>query len=295
MNLREQIETGVKGARSLWTQALDVDRLEIALVLTVGLLLVHGGTSWIFTVPMTMLCLAGFVLRPLLLNSSYWLILSAVVGFANFRNWHSVDDQKFLATYWCIAVYCSLLTPDPRGAASGQARWLVGLCMVFSVAWKVISPDYLSGQFLKYELLTDGRFGWIARAFAGVPASSLHSNALRLAEMRAFDSAAVAAPLLAGPRLGMVAQVMTWWTIGIEALTALAFLAPARVFLSRWRHSLLAILVLTTCAAASVPGFGWLLLVMGIAIAPQEDRRTRGIYFACFIFLHVFLLPLRNL
>jgi hypothetical protein len=294
MTLRENIAARLASGRALWSHALDLDVLEVSAVLTLGLLLLHAGSVWYLTVPMTVLCIAGLAVRPLLLNSSYWLLIAAVNAYANFKNWYVVDNHKFLTTYWCIGMHCSLLARDPKAAISLQGRWLVGLCFVFADFWKIVSPDFLTGTFFKYELIADGRFSWLAKVFAGVPSASRHVNSLRLAELTAWDSSLTSVPILGGPRLALIAQIMTWWTIGIEVLIAAAFLAPWR-FLARWRHPLLICFVLTTYAVANVVGFGWLLLVMGIAHCPQEARRTRGMYYACFVFLHAFLIPFRNL
>lgn len=293
MTAKERVAEKIAAARALWGTALDLDTLEVAAVLTLGLLLLHAGSVWYLTVPMTVLCIAGFAVRSLLLNPTYWLVIASVTAFANFRNWYTVDNHKFLTTYWCIALHCSLLARDPRRAASLQGRLLVGLCFLFADIWKVLSPDFLNGTFFKYQLLADGRFSWLAKVVAGVPSTAQHVNSLRFAELMAWDSGVMSAPVLGGSRLTLVAQVMTWWTIVIEVLLAAAFLAPWR-FLSRWRHPLLICFALTTYAIANVVGFGWLLIAMGIAHCPQEARFTRGMYFACFVFLHLFLIPFRN-
>jgi hypothetical protein len=37
-----------------------------------------------------------------------------------------------------------------------------------------------------------------------------------------------------------------------------------------------------TYAIAPVPGFGWLLLAMGMAQCPPDARTTRALYLVCF-------------
>jgi hypothetical protein len=294
MTIREVMAAKLAAAKELWNQALDLDTFELPAVLTLGLLLLHAGSVWYLVVPMTVLCIAGLALRPLLVNSTYWLIIAAIASFANFRNWYSIDNHKYLTTYWCIGLYCSLVSADRKAALSAQGRWLVGLCFLFADYWKLISPDFMSGTFFKFELIADGRFSWLARTFAGIPAESAHVNALEIAGLRAWDSTSASVPLVTGTRIDLVSRVMTWWTLAIEILIAAAWLAPAKLFFARWRHALLIAFVLTTYAVANVVGFGWLLLVMGLAHCPPESRRTRGVYYACFVFLHLFLIPFRN-
>lgn len=295
MSAREDLLKRLEPARALWKQLLDLDRMEVAAVLTLGLLLLHAGTFWYLTVPLTVLCIAGFAMRSLLLSSGYWLAVSAVAAYANFHNWYTVDNHKFLLTYWCIGFYCSLLAREPNSSLALQGRWLVALCFAFAMYWKLASPDFVNSTFFRYELTADERFSWIARVFAGISPQNSHVNGLRLADLRAWDSTATSVALLGGARLALASRVMTWWTLAIEALVALAFLCPSRFSFSRLRHPLLIAFVVTTYAVANVVGFGWILIVLGLAQCPPDARRTRGMYYACFIVLHVFLIPFRNL
>jgi hypothetical protein len=75
---------------------------------------------------------------------------------------------------------------------------------------------------------------------------------------------------------------MTWWTVAIEGFLALAFLWPRDRGLSRLRDAALLVFCATTYAAATVEGFGWLLIAMGVAQCPPERPRTRGLYLAAF-------------
>ena len=67
----------------------------------------------------------------------------------------------------------------------------------------------------------------------------------------------------------------------IEAWVAVAFLIPAR-FRIGWRHASLLVFCVGTYAIAPVAGFGWLLLVMGIAQCGPNLGRTRAAYLVVF-------------
>lgn len=286
-----RMRTVIQRAKEVYSQAVDLDILISVPVLTLGVLLLHGGSAWYLTVPLTVLCIAGLAIRPLLSSPNYWLLLTAVLCFGNLRNWYEIDNHKYLTIWWSLALYCSLLTENPREALATQGRWLVGLCFGFAVLWKVIAPDYLTGSFFRMELLADGRFDDLARLVGGVPQYSLKFNLLRLAELKSFDSTLESVQLASGPRVPLLATFMTWWTIIIELVLALAWLLPDRFGLVRWRHPLLILFVLTTYSIANVVGYGWLLFIMGLAHCPPDHRRTRAMYYACFVFLHLFLIP----
>lgn len=293
MSLRDGMAARAAAAREFWKQALDVDPLEAAGVLTAAYFLVHGGGIWYLALPLAVIGIAGLLLRPLLANSSYWLAMSAFAAFACFRNWHLVENDMFLATYWAIALHCSLLTRTPRETAGSQARWLTVLFMAIGCAWKFSSPDYLNGTFFKAALLTDGRLAGLSRVLAGVSASSQHMNGVRIAELGAFDATAVAVPILGGARLALAAGLLTWGTLALQALVTLVFVAPPRPFLARLKIPLLLALVLTVTALSKTAGFGWILLAMGVAHTSTDDRRGRGMCYAGFLLIHAVLIPFR--
>ena len=90
------------------------------------------------------------------------------------------------------------------------------------------------------------------------------------------------APISEPPRLRLLAHALTVWTLAIEGLLATAFLWPGRRGPARLRDAALLLFCATTFAVATVAGFGWLLLAMGIAQCPAESGRTRVLYLATF-------------
>jgi hypothetical protein len=58
----------------------------------------------------------------------------------------------------------------------------------------------------------------------------------------------------------------TWSLLALEAGIAISALWPWRAFAQGLHHGLLLMFCLTTYAFAPVAGFGWLLLIMGLAM-----------------------------
>ncbi len=71
----------------------------------------------------------------------------------------------------------------------------------------------------------------------------------------------------------------------IESALAVAFLWPGRGALAALRDPLLLVFCAGTYALVPVPGFGWLLLAIGIAQCPAERRVLRGLYVGAFVLL----------
>ena len=86
----------------------------------------------------------------------------------------------------------------------------------------------------------------------------------------------------------LLAQVATWWTVCLEATVALTFLWPGTGWVARQRHLVLAVFCATIYAVAPVVGFGWLLLVMGVAQCEPERTAVRSVYLGLFFVLLVY-------
>ena len=69
----------------------------------------------------------------------------------------------------------------------------------------------------------------------------------------------------------------------LEACVALSMLLPPRRVPDWLRHGLLIAFCLVTYAFAPVAGFGWLLLVMGVAQTSERDRWWRRAYIGAFL------------
>ena len=52
-----RLQTMVQRLKELYEQAVELDTLIAVPVLTLGLLLLHGGSVWYITVPLTVLCI----------------------------------------------------------------------------------------------------------------------------------------------------------------------------------------------------------------------------------------------
>jgi hypothetical protein len=146
----------------------------------------------------------------------------------------------------------------------------------------VLSPDFIDGTFLRVTMLQDPRFEDWTLLSSGLSVDQLDAH--RAALDRHLDSP----PFEVEPGPGLptrffrLADVTTFWTVGIELALAAAFLWWNGGVLSRARHALLIVFCATTYAVATVDGFGWLLISMGVAQCDSRLIRTRILYVASF-------------
>jgi hypothetical protein len=173
---------------------------------------------------------------------------------------------------------------DPDGS-----RRLLGLSFLFACLWKaILSPDFLDGRFFRVTLLTDPRFGEVAMLIGGLTADQLEANRRALAPLpdgaELLNSPAVVEPF----RLRAFATASTWGVLGLEALVAAAMFLPSSRASTIVRHTALLLFCAITYAFAPVAGFGWALLVMGLAQVESRQLWLGRVYVVAFLVVLVY-------
>lgn len=255
-------------------QALDqVSPLEASLLLTLLVLLQHGASRWYVTGPMSLLCVGALASRPLRHNRAIWFSLFALAATAPLFESLAADNHKYLTGYWALtillALHQSTRVDDERAAnyLRNAARWLIVLVMGFAVFWKVVTPDYLSGDFFHHELLFDKRFRTVALFLGGASSDLLDQNAKHLGQVLHWSGEWSQAAFETTPKMKPLALVLSWFGVGLEALVCLAFAVSRNAWLARYRDVLLLGFVVTVYPLATVMGFAGLLLSIGAAQA----------------------------
>lgn len=264
------------------------ERLDLYAIMTLLLLLLYSSELWHVRLAATVLAVLAFVFSSLRRNAKFWFIVAAVVLIGNWAQWSQVDNHKYLLGYWCFAFSCSLQTGKPEKSLATAARCLIGSSFLFAVFWKVTSGDYLDGSFFQHALLSDDRFRFIAWRLGGVSGQMAEVNAAARQALVNYDSHLTTVQLLSTPGIVFVGSLMTWWTILIEALVTTTFLWPPRTTLSNIRDFFLLIFILSTYAVAAVIGFGWVLVIMGLAQCTERFKHMRLAYVLAFVLLQVY-------
>jgi hypothetical protein len=259
--------------------------------MTLLLLLLYPNETPISAIPVRCLAILAFLLPRLRNDPRLWLGFAIAIQAGNLMTWDSADNHKYLLGYWCLAVACALAARDLDRVLAISARWLIALGFLFAVSWKVGTPDYLDGSFFNYSLLLDDRFKPLG-TMSGISLRAAQVNAAARAALTNYSSDIHFARLYTTSATSALAFAMTWWTLFIETAVAVTFIAP-NAKISRWRDKSLLLFVITTYAIAPVTGFGWVLIVMGLAQCPKEARRTQHVYLGAFVLLQLYRFPWR--
>lgn len=232
---------------------------------------------------------AGLLVPGLLRRSGLWLLLAGLAGLRVALDWPLADNHAYLLAYWFLAAGLALRSDAPESALAWNARWMIGLVFALATLWKLtLSPDYLDGTFFRVSLLLDPRFEALTRALSGLDAATLEGYRHALsAHVDGFGAPGVSVPALPAA-LDSFARIATAATGAIEAAVAIAFLWPLGRGPSRARDALLLGFAATTYAVATVEGFAWLLLAMGIAQCESDRHRTRLAYLGVYALVLVY-------
>lgn len=255
---------------------------DFALRLTLLDLLLRPVGDWMVRPILLGLAAAGLLFPGTARTPSLWWLLTLFSGLRVLFDYPLPDNHAYLLCYWCLTISLALRAGDSSAFLSKSARILVGLVFAFATLWKlVLSPDFADGTFFRVTFLTDPRFGDLSRLAGNLSGETLATHREYL-KQHADLGLTLLPPLPYPARLQTLAIAFTAWTLAIEAFLALTFLWPGKHGPARLRDAALLLFCASTYAIATVEGFGWLLLAMGIAQCPPERRRTLALYLSTF-------------
>jgi hypothetical protein len=262
---------------------------------TLVVVLLATTDAWYVAAPVSVLAGAALVCPALRDRPLLWWALVGCLGAGVHQAWTTADNHQYLIIYWVLAVAFAAGSTDPARARAIAARWLLAAVFLLATVWKVSNPAFVDGSFFEFTLLTDPRFVPAASVLGGVETSDLALNRTVFDAMEGAGPGASIALLGHTARLALVADVLTVWTLAIEGAVALAFLRRGTSWLGRHRDHLLITFTATTYLAAPVLGFGWLLLVLGLAQVRGTRDHLRLLYVAAFVVVRIGATPLAEL
>lgn len=229
------------------------------------------------------------LLWPRLAEHSWpWWAMTALMACALWPNWMLVDNHVFLATYWLLAVAVARSAPEEQRDRSLAlaASSLVGLTMLFAAVHKLRTPEFVSGDFFHLTFLSEPRFsslGWVVGEDLGQITAV---NAERLGALVGDPTHGPIALRTGGSAIAQLARATSAAVVAIEALLAVLWVVHSEGARGRLaRHSALLAFAVATYAIAPVPGFGAILLILGLADTRPGDGALRASYLV--VLLHV--------
>ncbi|MCI0424523.1 MAG: hypothetical protein L0Z47_01575, partial [Actinobacteria bacterium] len=209
------------------------------------------------------IAIVGLAVRGLIVKPWFWWMVTALMTVWYLWEWPLLDNHVALSVYWAGAVGISLTGADWRASLASLGRWMIVVVFTLAVFWKVVSPEFLDGRFFEWTLVVDPRFVPLASGL-GMDTGALEAN-------RALVASGMEGSLAAGAAIPAAAQILTWGTLVVESAVAALWALGERVGV--WRHLVLALFAVITYVIVPVAGFGFMLLVMGVATVTTTKAR----------------------
>jgi len=260
--------------------------MELALRVLLLVLLLDASLFWFQRLPIQILCGLGLLLPALARDARFWAGLTLLTAWPLVWNWPFSDNHDYLRALAALSVTLALGARDPAATLRTSARLLVGGTFFFAALWKlVLSPDWLDGTFFRVTLLSDPRFHDLAVLAGGVSWETLDAFDAALRDYLAGKQGGWPGAFVEPAGLRPLALALTAFTGALEAAIAASFLWPR---LARFRNPLLIVFGASTFAFATVRGFGWLLMALGLAQCRDDERRARVGYVATLFLIEVY-------
>jgi hypothetical protein len=286
----ERLWSRVRTAAARWRRSLagddDTDpELRSAYVLAIALTLIPLALGR-FRAPtlLSALAIAGLAVPAIARDVRYWLVAFVLVVQSPLeRPWLALDNHDWLHVYWLAALTVTRLASQPARALRSSARLLIGFAFLFATAWKLFTPEFVTGGFFQFMFSVDSRLGDVAAAVNWQEAGATRDNRLALAAWRDPASELGPVAITVAATVARVAPLLAWATVLLEGAVAASFLAPLR---GRWhvlRDVTLLTFVVTTYPLAPVIGFGLLLLAMGAMQSELRPGWRSTLYVTAFV------------
>ena len=241
--------------------------------------------------PLTLVFAALGLLIPGQLRSKFiWLPLAFLTGLRVFLDWPLPDNHAYLLFYWCLAVTIALFSRDSERCLAFNGKFMIGLAFAFALLWKaLLSGDFMDGRFFSITMLTDPRFEAFTGSLLSLDDYEMDSLTLFVEQHIDGELPAQGLDIPSLPsKLHLVSEILTYWTVLIEGAVAILFLIPSRAAVSRLRDAFLILFCITTYSVATVEGFGWLLIAMGVSQSGERREAVRYLYVAAFLLILVY-------
>lgn len=286
------------GFRSAFDQLRRRDTLSNVCALTLCLCTFFGFKDAIFAIIAQVALIAVLCNREFLTRWELWLAIALSATGVLIYDWSVSDNHKYLLVYWLwvvtIAAYAQRYDLADKILES-HARFFLVFIFLMAAIQKMLSGTYMSGAMFEMKLLLDARFAAFAH-LAGIDAGTLAKVDLELATLRSPlavfpDNARL---ISSTDYVRTVAQAITWYDLLIQIAIGALFL-PARKITDKAAHIALLFFIFTTYIPAPVFGFGWLLSILGFALARKiESPIISNAYLASFVAILLYQLPWRE-
>ena len=264
-----------------------INPIDFSIYLTVFFIIIHFqqklGENPLLLIPIVFFSTLGLLFEECRKSGPYWIIQTSLYFIWVFLNWQVIDNHLFLWGYLLLGITTASFSSDRSTSFELTSRLLIGFCFIYAVFHK-LTPNFVSGDFFYYKLITDERFNFIGNLIQFNTSELISENKLLINKLMSNSTSVI---LNAGPSiLHLVSSILTWYTLIIESLLAIIFFLPKKKFYE-WQHWLL-LLFSSIYFILPIKGFAYTLLTLGFANLKKDDNRLKLIYIIFILYIFLF-------
>ena len=260
-----------------------VDSFDFVSTLTIIIGLVYFADDPLYRVGIAFFAVVSVVYAPVKHSPLFWTALAAYLTFMVTLTWETATSDLYLYLYWCVALAVARLSGQPKKVLTVVARYMIALVFLFSVFWKIVSPDFANGDFFRFSFALDARLAPVAVLFTPMTMQDFLRNRELASFSRLVERGKV--ELFESKRTRVLSRVLAVTTLLTEFSVGLTFVAPWRR-LALFRDGLLLFFLFTTYTVAPITRFGVLLACMGWS--QTESRDYRSLFVLAIFWLQIF-------
>ena len=268
----------IAGFDNAFTYLLSQPRHMLVLRLTLLVLLFYGGIpSGLLNSLLRIFCGIMIIYTPLTASRFMWVSITLLVVFYNAFYWEIYSNYHYLITYWCIACTLAVFSKEHDAVIRWNAKMLVGLSFLFAATWKIIGGEYFDGTLQDYLLIIDRRIDAFS-PILGLSKDALAENRRLLSVLKESPASGLGVILNTSASVHSLSIISSYYTILIESAIAVSFLSFGVRFLEKARDILLIIFIVSVYFVLPVPGFSFLVILLGFAQSSPESRKINIAY-----------------
>ena len=261
----------------------NIDKVDLILKLTlIAFIFRPIGASDL--VPLiTLISSFGLIFPNILKEKFYWLLIALLNLSILIIHWPIADNHAFLLFYWNLTIFLYLWLENEK-IFTINSKYMIGFVFLFAFLWKAfLQSDFITGEFMRFIVIDDDRFRDFTINILGIDYDTLYFYYQNhLSDYTLFNEYIKEIDI--PNRYYLITSFLTYYTVAIEFIVAIAFLLSSNNFITKYKDYFLMLFCLTVYAVATVEGFAWLLIIMGIAQRPKVDKVTI-LYLVTFIII----------
>jgi hypothetical protein len=248
---------------------------ELVLIFALIFIFVSTGFGAVPLIVFFVLYRFNFITKIITMEYS-WLALVLIQGYFVAIYWSQTNNHDYLFFYFCLLNYLRFAIQIESSQFRRAAGLLIGLVFAIAAIQKLKSHEFFTGLVLEKTILVDSRVNKIFRQGLGLNdnmfQTNLHAENIESNHIKRENI------LLSNETIKSLSKIATVWTLVLEFTIGILFLINSKA-----KDVFLPIFLVTTYPV--LPVFGFLLVLLAIAISQAQSKKTVVYYLLSAVFL----------